>query len=220
MGSTSQSNPSSSGAIEAGPASSLSVHAEDVAGMTPEKHTASESTDTVQPLSPSVAEKEEHVAAPPRTATLHDIDLSYRAPPAIAWRSHPLRDEVPESWLVLMFTFAMGWLTFLATTSLVTTLFVAALFLATCSRAWLPVAWEVSREGVMRRRFGVATKWPWRRFATYQVDRRGILFTACREPQPWHFLRSVHVPWSPHQDQLLALVAHYMGPPPNQNDDC
>jgi len=110
MGSTSQSNPSSSGAIEAGPASSLSVHAEDVAGMTPEKHTASESTDTVQPLSPSVAEKEEHVAAPPRTATLHDIDLSYRAPPAIAWRSQPLRDGVPESWLVLLFAVAMGWL--------------------------------------------------------------------------------------------------------------
>lgn len=200
--------------------SSSFARSEDGDGIAPKEIAASKSAETLLPTpTPTDNAVESRTASKPRNSNLLDVDLSYRAPPAIAWRSQPLWDTASENWMFPLFVFTLGWLTFRATTSLATTVFVAAVFLATSRRAWFPTNWEVSREGVVRRRLGVAKKWSWRKFAAYQIDRRGVLLFEIQNPRPWHYLRGVHVPWSPHQDQLLAIVAHYMGPPTGEKVD-
>ncbi len=192
--------------------SSLSEGSADTGQITHEKPAASESTDSLFTVpTPHEPSGEEHVVPSSTGTGLHDVDLSYRAPTPIAWRCQPLWDQFPESLLFLPFALFLSWLTLHNTASLGTTALVAVVFLATSHRAWLPTAWEVNRDGVVCHRLGVAKKWPWRKLSGYELDRRGVLLMSHRDPQPWHYLRSVHVPWGPHQDQLLALVTHYMG---------
>lgn len=188
--------------------------------MTPEKQASSESTDRVTSPLASVERPTGANLAAQRTSTeeIH-VDLSYRAPPSIAWRTLPLWDEAPEGFLFPIVAFGLGWITSQATGSIVSTVLAVAVFLAACPRAWIPTVWEVGREGVSCRRFGITMKWSWRKFAAHQLDRRGVLLLPDSAPRPWQYLRSIHVPWGPHQDQLLALVTHYMGPPMSNDGD-
>lgn len=172
------------------------------------------STDTMISATPPIEPVGGEQPAPRATTSADvEIDLSYRAPPSISWRSLPLRDEGAEGLLIPLLAGGLGWLTYLSTGSPITSIVVVVALLGVWSRGFLPTIWEVGREGVTSKRLGFTTKYRWRKFSAHQLDRRGVLLLPDRKPLPWQYLRAVHVPWGPHQDQLLALVTHYMGPP-------
>lgn len=203
----------------AGGSSSVSVPAARESA-TPGMQASSESTDTLITTSPTLDPAAASSPDAPRTSTEEvQVDLSYRAPPSIAWRTLPLWDEAPEGWVFPAAAFLLGWITSQVTGSTLGTVLAVAVFLASCPRAWIPTVWEVGREGVSCRRFGITMRWRWRSLAAYQLDRRGVLLLHDASPRPWQYLRGIHVPWGPHQDQLLALVTHYMGPPISDDDN-
>lgn len=180
----------------------------------------SDSTNTMISAAPPIEPVGEKPPTPlPTAATDVEVDLSYRAPPSIAWRSLPLRDEGLEGWLTPLLATGLAWLTYQSTGSVLASACIMVVLLGICSRGFLPTVWEVGREGVTSKRLGITTKHRWRMFAGHQLDRRGVLLLPYRDPLPWQYLRGVHIPWGPHQDQLLALVTHYMGPPLSESSE-
>ena len=137
----------------------------------------------------------------------------YRAPDPLAWRSHPLWDQAPASWLWIVLLLSIAITTATMTGSLGWAAFACGVLVAGSPSVWLPTRYEVSRRGVTIRRLGLRMSIPWRTIGSYRIDRRGVLLLPHRRTRPTDFLAAVHVPWGPHGDQLLAAVVHHLGHP-------
>ena len=135
-------------------------------------------------------------------------------PPAIRWRSWPLREDWTKAAMVLagiagtsVLVHSMGvapHMTFLAMTALAVALW----------RFFIPVAFELSADGVDQHILGRRRRLPWQAIRRYEKSTTGVLLLPHADRCPMDVFRGLYLPWADRRDEVLAQVEFYLGPPP------
>jgi hypothetical protein len=122
----------------------------------------------------------------------------------------PLRDDAILAWLVIGAAAAIS----VAISAVTSTAAGLAAFLALALamwRLWVPVRFDLGPDGVTQTAFGRRRHVSWRKIAEYSVTRRGVMLHAYPEELRPMAPRSLYVRGGRQLDQLLDLVAHYVG---------
>ena len=132
------------------------------------------------------------------------------APPAVRWRSWPLRDRPLRGALVLLGLIAVGLLVhgltgrphlaFLAVGALVVALW----------RLFVPMTIEMNDQGVDRWILGRKRHIPWQAIRRHRVGPDGVLLLPDDDPSPLAALRGLYLPWGRHREEVLAHLRHYL----------
>jgi hypothetical protein len=136
--------------------------------------------------------------------------ISPEPPPPIRWRSWPVRDGGVRGLIVLIglliVAVVAGWLSGKAYMGLAA---LAALVVALW-RFFLPVVFQLSREGVDQRLFGRQRCIPWHAIRRYEVRSAGVLLLPQEDRSAMAAFRGLYLPWTTHRDEVLAHVRHYL----------
>jgi len=131
-------------------------------------------------------------------------------PPAIRWRSWPLRESLVTAAVLLVGLLAAGatihWIT--AETHLA--LLAVGALSAALWRFFLPTWFELNPEGVNRWLLGRHRRIPWREIRRYKVCSTGVLFLPHPEARPADAFRGLYLPWGKHRHEVLAHVYYHL----------
>jgi hypothetical protein len=123
----------------------------------------------------------------------------------------PLRDDGPLAWLVVIGAVAASVTAgFVAQSAVMGVVSFLALSIALW-RLWVPVTFELGPRGVVQILFGRRRRIAWSSVARYEVRRRGVLLLSEETQGPAAALRGLYVRWGRHREELLAVIAHYLG---------
>jgi hypothetical protein len=128
----------------------------------------------------------------------------------VRWRSWPLVDDWPWSWLLpfgILSAGAVVW--WLGGSWLLGLMAITSLALA----AWqylLPVTFEFYSLGVRRFALGRMRLVPWSAIRAYRLRPTGIVFFQRSDPTAVDFLSSLFVPYSTDEDEIVVAVRLYL----------
>jgi hypothetical protein len=129
----------------------------------------------------------------------------------------PLRDDGPLAWLVVIGAVAASVTAgFVAQSAVMGVVSFLALSIALW-RLWVPVTFELGPRGVVQILFGRRRRIAWSSVARYEVRRHGVLLLSEETQGPAAALRGLYVRWGRHREELLAVIAHYLGNRPSPN---
>lgn len=143
-----------------------------------------------------------------RTTQQPDAEPSGSA--SIRWRSWPLVDQSPWSWLLpvgilgiaaLICWLDGGWA--LAICALVALAIAMWQFM-------LPVNFEICSLGVRRYALGRTRLVPWRAIRAYQLRSTGVVFFQRSDPTTIDLLTSLFVPYSRDEDEVVVALRLYL----------
>jgi hypothetical protein len=143
------------------------------------------------------------------TATVVPVPPEHGTP-TIRWRSWPLLDFRPWSWLLPAGILATGFAVWTMGGGATLT-FAAVIGLA--AGFWqfmLPVAFETSSLGIRRSALGRTRLVPWHAIRAYQMRPTGVVLYQRPDPSTVDLLRSQFVPYPPDADELLCVVQQFL----------
>ncbi len=143
-----------------------------------------------------------------------DCSAPQGPPPAVRWRSWPLRDGPATATAVLLGLAAAGVGVWRLTGQIhLALLAVAALALAMW-RFFVPVSFELNTEGVSHWLFGRHRRVSWKEIRSFRVCSSGVLLLPRADPCPLDAFRGLYLPWGKHPDEVMAQVRYYVDRPP------
>ena len=129
----------------------------------------------------------------------------------------PLRDDGPLAWFVAIGAVAASVAAGIVAHSPVMGVVGFAALSIALWRLWVPVTFELGPRGVVQILFGRRRRIAWSSVARYEVRRRGVLLLSEETQGPAAVLRGLYVRWGRHREELLAVIAHYLGNRPSPN---
>lgn len=132
------------------------------------------------------------------------------APPAVRWRSWPLREQPGRTLVVAVCLLGagvvVGWSTGRVHLAI---LAVAALALALW-RFFVPVEFALSHQGVDQRLLGRWRRIAWEAIRHYELCPSGVLLLPDEDHSPISVFRGLYLPFADHRPQVLAHVQFYL----------
>lgn len=146
----------------------------------------------------------------PQPSADRGVPAASAPPPAVRWQSWPLRDDPLRSSIVVAALAALGaavgWLTGRAALGGLA----AAVTAAAAWRHFVPVVFELSRDGIDHWLFGRRRHVSWSAIARHEIGRDGVLLLPeCSWPMAAWF-GGLYVPWLHHRDEVLAQVRYHL----------
>jgi hypothetical protein len=132
------------------------------------------------------------------------------SPSIIRWRSWPLVNDRPWSWLLpagilcagaVVWWLGGGWL--LGLTAIVSLALAVWQYL-------LPVTYEFCSLGIRRYALGRMRLVPWTAIRAYQLRPTGVVFFKQPDPTPADLLSSLFVPYPNDEDEVVIAVRLYL----------
>ncbi|HVT27852.1 MAG TPA: hypothetical protein VHE81_07535 [Lacipirellulaceae bacterium] len=143
-------------------------------------------------------------------STTQRSEAEASAPSTIRWRSWPLADNLPWSWLLPLGILGVGVLVWRLGGGWSLAIFaVAALGLA----FWqflIPVTFEICSFGVRRYALRRMRLVPWPAIRAYQLRSTGVIFFQRPDPTSIDLLRSLFVPYPRDEDEMVVAVRLYL----------
>lgn len=131
------------------------------------------------------------------------------APPPVAWRNWPLRDEPAAARLAALVVLLLAVGVIAATGSGWLALGAVAAVVLAMWRMFIPIEYHLGSRGLrqsyLRRNHLVR----WSQIKVIEVRRHGILLYPDSYFGPLRAMRGVYVPWGSYHDEVIALVAFY-----------
>jgi len=144
----------------------------------------------------------------------YDSSWPREPPPAVRWRSWPLRENVLGG-LGVVVALSAAWLGIHWITEQTHLALLAAVVLAVALwRFFLPTWFELNADGVSQWLFGRCRRIPWRAIRRYEVCSAGVLLLPHADRCPMDPLRGLYLPWGSRRDEVLAQVQYYLDRPP------
>lgn len=146
----------------------------------------------------------------------HHSGWSEQPPPVLRWRIWPAVDRwyyglaALLAWLVATYTIwdiTDRWYLALPAGAV---LFVAAW------RFFLPVYYELNRDGVTHSVFGWRRCIPWNEIRRYEADRQGVWLSPFSDACPWDVFQGHYLPWGERGDEVLERIHYYLQHDPEE----
>ncbi len=127
----------------------------------------------------------------------------------IVWRSWPLREAAPLSWLVPAGVLAVAGLVQMVVGSTPLSIATLLILLLSLWRFFVPIRYTVSRDGVLQEFWGQRRWIGWHAVGKYQVHEQGIVLYRAAQPIGLDALWSVYVPCGNRCPEVLGLLHRY-----------
>jgi hypothetical protein len=135
------------------------------------------------------------------------------------WTSWPIRETGRRAWglpvAILLLAALAGWIS----DSWIWALSTAVLMGISVWRYFVPVRFEIQPRGLVWSFWGTGRRLSWLAVRRYELDDRNALLLTTSNPAPLDYLRAARIPLTQHREQIVSLLAHYLGPPSSGNSD-
>ena len=147
-----------------------------------------------------------------QTTTTFETGRQLGCPPAnLQFESWPLRDGGRNSWItvfgIVVVAISLG---FVAQSLYLSVLGLAAIA-AAMWRMWIPIRYELGPKGITQRILGRQLRIPWSAIRRGEVRQHGVLIMSKADDSLRSKLNGTYVRWEGHREQVLAIVAYYLG---------
>ncbi len=115
----------------------------------------------------------------------------------LTWRAHPLRDEAPRSYAILVALLALSALMNWAFGGWLWSLLAAALLMASLGRYFFPTAYRLTAEGVEVRFLGRRVQRPWTAFRNLYPHPMGVHLSPFERPSALDPFRGLFLRYAP-----------------------
>lgn len=145
------------------------------------------------------------------TAKTNPSPQAVELPRRLRWRSSPLSDAPRWSWVAVVGLVAVGLLVRTMVGSSLAGLLAVAASAASMWRFFLPVDYEISADGIAETVFGRRQGIPWSAVSGYLIQRNGFVLLRTRTAVPLDAFRAHFIPFGPHKDLILQMLARHIG---------
>ena len=133
------------------------------------------------------------------------------SPPPVRWRVWPLWDRPFRGTAVLVSLAIAGFVAEWATGQPYVGLIVAAALMASVWKFFVPMSFELDRQGVSRQCFGRRHRIPWKAINRHELCVEGVLLLPHADACPMDTFQGLFLPWSDSREEVLAHIEYYLG---------
>ena len=132
-------------------------------------------------------------------------------PPSVRWRVWPVLEQPGLGVVILLAVAFAGLATQWATGRPQLGLLAAAVLLAAVWRFFLPISFELDRNGIVQQLFGYRRRVHWKAIRRHERCNEGVLLLPHADDCPMDRLRGLFLPWGVYRRNVVEQIDFHLG---------